>query len=879
MSSFEEEGTRASECEVDEATYDESQVEYTEVDPNGGQAEYAEVDPNEGQAEYSEVDPNGGQAEYAEVDPNGGQVEYAEEDPNGGQAEYAEVDPNEGQVEYADGTAYEGAYEEAEGMEGGEYEQAISLPFYEASENISSALMTIKENLEIIENLCEEGSSCAGASRAIITAIEVLEQSLRDEVAVATSEDRDCSPNKIVDILLAAAKQVTDRKSGRRHNHVEKKHRTKKRSTLSGDKDSDTQTPLPPGFSRKESSPQPPACLPPGAIPLPFAPALLGSAGNAQSEGGKGEEELHPELAVSALIDAEDAYIRDLYTILAFQDAVVGDKVSGVSLTPKQANRLFGNIACIGQCEEELSGAIHAALEDEYYPDAVAASYDSSIKSFCVTCGAYAENIVLAESVLSELTGDMFWDAAVADLVKNLTTVKTAEAALKLPITHIKKRKELIAGLRNALSAEDDAAKLLKQTEDALTMLEERIDRYREQSKRKLEVLANVEKRFNPKETIVRRGRSRIKSGKLAVMSIGPVQVQQKGVVIEQGAKLDLPTGHLTKSKRKGKTAEAPPGKLVLGGEYEVFLFSDEIVFAYPCFPEADKKGGKTGTPLLKTAAHYPVLSLIARACPVTFKGGSAICLHTPGGLFTLEVTPEGTERPESVAGSWCSAISQAISDRLKTVVFGMPLEALATRPYEVSEWSVPLFIEAATEYIEVEGLDEEGIFRLSASASVMTELIAEIDGGGVPSFVDAHSAANIIKRWLRDSPTSLLQDELIPKWNMALRTQDPAAVRNVFFELRPFNRATAATIFSLLKKVMDNTNNLMSGNNIGIVVGVNLLKDSGVGTRVTEYVLDNYDAVLGETIIDKSCHVEIPKSAKNVRRPSRSFEVRDGDK
>ena len=159
---------------------------------------------------------------------------------------------------------------------------------------------------------------------------------------------------------------------------------------------------------------------------------------------------MHPEVAVSTLIDAEDAYIRDLYTILAFQDAVVGDKVSGVSLTPKQANRLFGNIACIGQCEEELSSALHAALEEEYYPDAVAASYDSQIKSFCVTCGAYAENFVLAESVLSELSGDMFWDAAVSDLVKNLTTVNTAEAALKLPVTHISKRKELIEGMRKA---------------------------------------------------------------------------------------------------------------------------------------------------------------------------------------------------------------------------------------------------------------------------------------------------------------------------------------------------------------------------------------------------------------------------------------------
>ena len=555
------------------------------------------------------------------------------------------------------------------------------------------------------------------------------------------------------------------------------------------------------------------------------------------------ELELRPDVACNALADMEDEYFKVLSLLHSVNDDMLSDRIQGLSLTPGQTQYLFSNTSDLFHADENFVKALHAALEETYYPTAVTALYASNFSKLERMYLHYTESVPLFEAVYDEVKDNKAFVTAVFFKIKGTVFNKEAVTDFKelfaVPGKYIGLQKGVLSALLREIRTDDRTYQELSRLVTQYTMLEAKIEqvRSRDGDVRKLVAL---QKRF-PYERIVQRGRKFLCSNILGVSGVAPAQVKDAAEA-DQGAALVLPT--VSKFKKKGKWAESG---LTLGCEYRCALFNDEIIFA-PNRERTKKEIENNVFPPLKVTQKWSVLSLIPRRAPPLKNGGAAFFLHTPDGLYTLEIVKQddGKTSAAQQCDTWLMKLEGAIAQRHNTRVFGNSLSVLAQRKGDLIG-GVPAFIAQAADFIEQEGLDEEGVFRQSAGAAAMADLITEIDSGSVPNYSETHSAANIIKKWLRDLPDRLLVDGLCDKWADA--GEDPAKLRAVLMEMPRCNRATMAKLMHLFHAVAQHADtNLMTANNLGIVVGVNMLPSSKVGAECFEAMLRQYNEIFGGT-------------------------------
>eukprot|EP01112_Ceratiomyxa_fruticulosa_P001401 TRINITY_DN1147_c0_g1_i8.p1 TRINITY_DN1147_c0_g1~~TRINITY_DN1147_c0_g1_i8.p1 ORF type:complete len:502 (+),score=93.18 TRINITY_DN1147_c0_g1_i8:195-1700(+) len=91
--------------------------------------------------------------------------------------------------------------------------------------------------------------------------------------------------------------------------------------------------------------------------------------------------------------------------------------------------------------------------------------------------------------------------------------------------------------------------------------------------------------------------------------------------------------------------------------------------------------------------------------------------------------------------------------------IFGVPLEEVMSRP-ENAGVTVPPIIDRSIEYLRARALNQEGLFRISGSNSLLKELKRNFDDGeevDLSTVEDPHVVAGLVKMYLRELPVPLL--------------------------------------------------------------------------------------------------------------------------
>ncbi|XP_070610918.1 SH3 domain-binding protein 1 [Erythrolamprus reginae] len=167
-------------------------------------------------------------------------------------------------------------------------------------------------------------------------------------------------------------------------------------------------------------------------------------------------------------------------------------------------------------------------------------------------------------------------------------------------------------------------------------------------------------------------------------------------------------------------------------------------------------------------------------------------------------------------------------SDTALPRVYGMSLET----HLKAAGQEIALPIEACVMMLLTTGMQEEGLFRLAAGASVLKKLKYCLDSGlsSLDEFyADPHAVAGALKCYLRELPQPLMTSELYDDWLKAACAKEPEirleCLKDVCKLLPKDNYNNLRYLIRFLAKLAEQQEvNKMSPSNIAIVLGPNLL-------------------------------------------------------
>ncbi|XP_078257101.1 rho GTPase-activating protein 44-like isoform X11 [Rhinoraja longicauda] len=166
---------------------------------------------------------------------------------------------------------------------------------------------------------------------------------------------------------------------------------------------------------------------------------------------------------------------------------------------------------------------------------------------------------------------------------------------------------------------------------------------------------------------------------------------------------------------------------------------------------------------------------------------------------------------------------------------FGKPLEEHLV----LSGREIAFPVEACVTMLLECGMQEEGLFRVAASASKLKKLKASLDCGvlDVQEYsVDPHAVAGALKSYLRELPEPLMTFELYDEWIQASNIQDQdkqlQALWNACEKLPKTNYNNFRYLVKFLAKLTEYQDaNKMTPGNMAIVLGPNLLWTANEGS------------------------------------------------
>ncbi|KJE95981.1 hypothetical protein CAOG_06359 [Capsaspora owczarzaki ATCC 30864] len=166
--------------------------------------------------------------------------------------------------------------------------------------------------------------------------------------------------------------------------------------------------------------------------------------------------------------------------------------------------------------------------------------------------------------------------------------------------------------------------------------------------------------------------------------------------------------------------------------------------------------------------------------------------------------------------------------------IFGVPLAAATERSGGTLEY--PALVEKVIQTLTVRGLDKEGIFRLSGTASQIQALKVRFDQGenvNLDEVHDPHVVSGLLKLFLREMPEPLLTfalfDSFVAAQNAVNETQRASYFRACVAALPPCNYALLKRLLGFLLEVSRGAAvNKMALENLATVFGPNILKREG---------------------------------------------------
>ncbi|KAG7806581.1 hypothetical protein KL924_004195 [Ogataea haglerorum] len=158
--------------------------------------------------------------------------------------------------------------------------------------------------------------------------------------------------------------------------------------------------------------------------------------------------------------------------------------------------------------------------------------------------------------------------------------------------------------------------------------------------------------------------------------------------------------------------------------------------------------------------------------------------------------------------------------------VFGVPLDYVCEREGR----QMPAIIEKMMSEIEFRGLEETGLYRKSASVSVLNEIRDAINFHGDLNMedqlvFDVHNLTGVIKMFFRELPEPLILDTIIPEFDkirqLAQSEERFDHYKLIFDKLPAPNRTLLARFVKHLKMVDEyNQHNKMPASNLAKVMG-----------------------------------------------------------
>ncbi|ATZ45415.1 Bcrgd1 [Botrytis cinerea B05.10] len=189
--------------------------------------------------------------------------------------------------------------------------------------------------------------------------------------------------------------------------------------------------------------------------------------------------------------------------------------------------------------------------------------------------------------------------------------------------------------------------------------------------------------------------------------------------------------------------------------------------------------------------------------------------------------------------------------------VFGLSLEELFDRDGS----AVPMIVYQCIQAVDLFGLEVEGIYRLSGTASHIMKIKAMFDNDASKVdfrnpesfFHDVNSVAGLLKQFFRELPDPLLTIEQYPAFIEAAKHDDEIVRRDslhaIINGLPDPNYATLRALTLHLNRVQESSaSNRMTASNLAIVFGPTLMgansgpnmSDAGWQVRVVDTILKN---------------------------------------
>ncbi|XP_071597411.1 T-cell activation Rho GTPase-activating protein-like, partial [Heliangelus exortis] len=158
--------------------------------------------------------------------------------------------------------------------------------------------------------------------------------------------------------------------------------------------------------------------------------------------------------------------------------------------------------------------------------------------------------------------------------------------------------------------------------------------------------------------------------------------------------------------------------------------------------------------------------------------------------------------------------------------LFGQPLAALCSQ-----DGTLPQPIQDLLALLHQQGPSTKGIFRLAAEKRACCQLRKALESGAeVPlGSHPVHLLAAILKDFLREIPSKLLEEELYEEWMRALqktsRQEGLAALKEVASKLPEANLQLLRSLLALLGAISSNADTTsMTAGNLAICLGPSLL-------------------------------------------------------
>lgn len=171
-----------------------------------------------------------------------------------------------------------------------------------------------------------------------------------------------------------------------------------------------------------------------------------------------------------------------------------------------------------------------------------------------------------------------------------------------------------------------------------------------------------------------------------------------------------------------------------------------------------------------------------------------------------------------------------------KSRIFGVPLLDVLVKENEAT----PRIITHSIEYLEENGMDQEGLFRLSGGKAEIESMRTSIDRGGDVNFAhvyDSHSVSGLVKMFLRDLPEPLLTYEAYPSFIAVPKRPAETQIsdlHNIVSQLPAENLCSIIPLFRFLHNVtLRKEENKMTPSNIATVLAPNVLYSRDTGKKL----------------------------------------------